>query len=180
MFTWPDRKDQRGIWMSKMNVKSHGERISVHSAPNTMCGYDFATTNTLDFWSAVKFRPKMNNGKLIPNKNHHDMCIQMLNFLALKICHSKCLICVFPETTTAVKVNHLKTRVTEPGQTATYSTVQDCVATFCLKQGNIELKKSTRDVLNSTSCQNVYDMFFCFFLAMYSTELNVTNIWSNV
>lgn len=61
------------------------------------------------------------------------------------------------------------------GQTVTSSTVQDCVATFVWSKEITNLKKAPQMLLNSTSCQNVYDVF----LAMYSTELNVTNVRSN-
>lgn len=44
------------------------------------------------------------------------------------------------------------------------------------KQEITNLKKAPQMFLNSTSCQNVY---VCVFLAMYSTEINVTNVWSN-
>lgn len=58
-------------------------------------------------------------------------------------------------------------------QTASLSTVQDCAATFLFWAGN-QLKKSTRNVVVDFSLiAPVVSIWMCFYLAMYSTDINV-------
>lgn len=67
--------------MSLMNTISKVMvNISDHSAPNTTCGYFFATTNTLLKHCEVRLKSTQNTVNSIPRekKNHYDTYIQII------------------------------------------------------------------------------------------------------
>lgn len=134
--------------MSQMNTVSKVMvSISVHSAPNTICGYSLQPLIHYTLQSTVKFKENP-----IQNQNHYDVFIQLnilLNFLKmLNLCdqpwsHDNLLAKWQPTVQYRIVQLHFD------------------------KQKITNLKKAPQMFLNSTSYQNV-----CF-LAMYSTEIDV-------